>query len=762
MIVSAVRLSERQRRADVKLCVANVWCRQNHLFPWLTKTKTMSKVLIVDDSRTNLVLLSHLIKRLDEEIEIATADHAAKALDWIDLHAPDLIIADYSMPDINGVEFTRRCRRKQNTRNVPIIMVTSARRRKVCLDALRAGATDFLNSPVNHDEFLSRAGSMLGAHRSKVRTGNVIGLPTAAKPGSAKADPHVGVMNSWQDFAAILDRLPIMIMAVSSAGHVIFANAPQAAFLECEGDQLAGKSVGDLPFYLQDVLRPHLDLDQTSSDVEDTIGCEHVHIDRYGIEHTILTSCRKLAVSPGTTAATLVASVDITSQKQAEENLIHVAEHDSLTELPNRLSLRHHVEHSIEDAKLQNNTFTLLFIDVDRFKSINDALGHDFGDRLLYAIAERLDTIIDKPNFVARLGGDEFAVVLNSEDNADLASSAADEICRRLRQPIKLNAHQVCISASVGIATYPHDGDTVDALLSCADLAMYQAKSDGGDCYHKASQETHLRACRQASLENDIRQAIEKDQFRLYFQPKIRLSDLSISGAEALIRWEHPEKGLVSPGEFLPLAEQSGLILPLGEWVLEQACQNARHLSDSGYSDLCIAINVSPCQFAKQNVPELAARSIERADIPASNVILELTEQSIIRNTATLKRDLDQIRELGAGVSLDDFGTGYASLRHVQQFPITELKIDRSFIRKHTADRNDLAIVKTILHLGQQLNVDIVAEGVETPPDISSLTRMGCPFAQGFFFSPAVPLNDFVQLLKAGTSTPWHSKELCA
>ncbi len=720
----------------------------------------MSQVLIVDDSRTNLALLSHLTQRVDDTIVVETRDHADKALRWLGDNTPDLIIADYNMPDINGIEFTRQCRSEPNGKDVPIVMVTSARRRKVCLEALRAGATEFLNSPVNEEDFVSRVGHLLHLRR-KSQDVRERSLELKKIRKWSRQQGLLPGTPEWLKLAHVLDNVPVMLSAVSPMGQCLFVNAMQAAFFDSDPAEITGKYLADLPGNI----RTHLDSEQDAKVIISQIPeneFEQDVTDNEGTRHVLLTTKRPICDDNKNVLAILTTSVDITGRKKAEENLRHVAEHDSLTELPNRLSLRQHIERNMSCDDTRNTCFALLFIDIDRFKDINDSLGHDFGDRLLSAIAGRLDKSIEKPNFVARLGGDEFAVVVSQTSKKNAGEQDAQVILDQLHKPIFLGNHEIRMSASIGIACYPQDGTTVDALLSRADLAMYRAKANGGNGFHTSSRHDHERACRNASLESDLRRAISRDQLRLYYQPKIRLSDRKLIGAEALIRWQHPDHGLVSPVDFLPLAEESGLILPIGEWVVHKACQDAGTWSHTGHHDVCVSVNISPNQFAKQNISQLARSALRECHMTPENLVIELTEQSIMRNTETLRCDLNTLRQMGIKLSLDDFGTGYASLRYVQNFPITELKIDRSFVKNHTVDSNDRAIVNAIIGLGKSLKLDVVAEGVETLADASSLENAGCQSAQGYYFSRPIPLQDFHKILNSGETLGGDQEERCA
>lgn len=712
----------------------------------------MPHVLIVDDSPLNLALLSKLTSRIDPDICIQTFERADAALSWLGDHSPDLIIVDYNMPGLNGVAFTRICRDGMVGKGVPIVMVTAARKRHVCLEAMRAGATEFLNTPVKDSDFIERIGDLLKTHRQttgvEARTQEITRIRNWSREhGFLPGTPD------WLKLVHVLDHVPVMISAISPTGQCLFINAMQAAFFNCDPAEITGKDLNQLPdrvraFFASDGRRNGERIDTNSGQ------CEYPYIDETGANHVLLTTRKPLFDREGHLIATLRTAVDITDRKRAEQNLLHVAEHDSLTELPNRLSLRKQIQDRIDGAASDGTGFSLLFVDIDRFKGINDTRGHEFGDRLLFTIAGRLDDYASEPNFVARVGGDEFAVLIAERSNQKSGQHHAKALCDIINTPLHIGEEEVSVSASIGVAQFPDHGQSPDELLSQADLAMYKAKADGGNGFEFASPGDHERACRTASLEADLRRAIALDQLRLFYQPKIRLQDRKIIGAEALIRWQHPERGLVSPADFLPIAEQSGLIVPIGEWVVHRACRDANRWIASGHNDLTVSVNISPVQFLKQNVTELTSRALQDADISPSHLIVELTEQSLMRNTQAVRRDLERLRDLGVRISLDDFGTGYASLNYVQNFPISELKIDRSFVKNLTHHRNDLAIVKTIIGLGKTLHLDVVAEGVETAGDALLLAREGCQYAQGYYFKAPVPVADFEALLEGRDEKP--------
>jgi diguanylate cyclase (GGDEF)-like protein len=425
-----------------------------------------------------------------------------------------------------------------------------------------------------------------------------------------------------------------------------------------------------------------------------------------------------------------------------------MAQHDALTDLPNRTLLRDRLRREIARARRGDRAFALHVIDLDGFKSVNDLLGHSVGDKYLRTIAERLRAIARDTDTVARLGGDEFAIlqtqVTRSEDAAELAAL----VIKSVAEPCLCSGERLALSASVGITIHPTDGADDTELFKNADLAMYRAKTDGGNLYRFYAADMNTRAREAAALDGALREAIEKEQFLLFYQPQVETATGRIVGAEALLRWDRPGCGIVSPGEFLARAEDNGLILPINEWVLREACREARSWRRSGLPPLRISVNLSPVQFRKQSVPLLVAKVLADTGLEPWLLDLELTESIMLRETEVVAKDLRQLQDLGVSISIDDFGTGYSSLSYVKRFPVDRLKIDQCFVRDLTENPNDAAIVRAMVSLGQSLELKVVAEGVESAEQLALLRAEGCDEAQGYYFGKPMPAAQFVALAR--------------
>lgn len=427
-----------------------------------------------------------------------------------------------------------------------------------------------------------------------------------------------------------------------------------------------------------------------------------------------------------------------TSLAQANAELTQLALHDGLTKLPNRLLLEDRIAQSILAVRRNGGHFAVLFLDLDGFKPVNDAFGHHLGDKLLVAVAQRLRAHLRAQDSVARIGGDEF-VLLAELRHADDAAQLAGQVVALLGQPFDIDGHEVRISSSIGIALYPGDGVEQHDLLINADAAMYHAKSLGKNGYSFFDPSMNTNARQQLQLLQDLRVALERGEFRLYYQPKFASDGQRMIGAEALLRWQHPQRGLLTPDSFIGLAEKTGLIIAIGDWALDEACRQMRLWHDQGRRDWRVAVNLSALQFCHGALVERVRQALQRHSLPANCLTLEITESTAMHDVNASLQVLQQLSEMGVDIAIDDFGTGYSSLMYLKRLPANELKIDRGFVRDLEHDGDDAAIVSAIVALGQALNLRIVAEGVETVQQQVFLTRLGCDSLQGFLLGHPLP-----------------------
>ena len=439
---------------------------------------------------------------------------------------------------------------------------------------------------------------------------------------------------------------------------------------------------------------------------------------------------------------------DVTTRVLAEERLIYQATHDGLTSLPNRAMLQDRMQQAISRARRGGVRVAALFIDLDRFKEVNDTLGHRIGDELLREIAERLKRTLRESDFLVRLSGDEFMVVLEQLTDLDPPRLVAAKILDEIRQPTSIEGHEIHVSASIGISVFPDDADDVESLLKNSDMAMYRAKQLGKNAFQFFSAELAELGTAMRLLENSLRSALVRNEFELYYQPKIDMRSGRIIGAEALLRWHHPTRGLVMPGEFVQLAEEAGLIHDIGNWVLDTAFAQLRCWRESGYDKMRMAINLAAAQFRAPLLVERIKGRLERERCNPGCIEIEITETSMLEDPDGVGTALREIRELGMRVAIDDFGTGYSSLSHLKRFPIDTLKIDKTFVADMLHDREDAAIVSAVIAIAHALDLDVIAEGVETEAQRALLAEQGCGAFQGYLFSPALPIVEFDEMLR--------------
>ncbi len=420
---------------------------------------------------------------------------------------------------------------------------------------------------------------------------------------------------------------------------------------------------------------------------------------------------------------------DITERRRAEKKIAHMARHDALTDLPNRVLLRERLTDALEGVR-RGERLAVLYLDLDHFKGVNDTLGHTIGDELLKMVARRLRNTVRSGDTVARVGGDEFAVISSARNPTETAILAR-RICEAVRAPYDLQGHAVIADTSIGIAVAPNDGTDPDGLIKNADMALYKAKGDGRGTYRFFEADMDSKMKERRSLELSLRNALANNEFELHYQPLLDLRTNTVTSCEALLRWKHPERGLVSPAEFIPVAEEIGLIVPIGEWVIRRACQEA-----AGWGrDIKIAVNLSPIQVMSQNLVPIVMSALASAGLPAARLDVEITESVLMQNTETTLAALHRLREIGVSISMDDFGTGYSSLRYLRSFPFSKIKIDRCFISGLPGCMESAAIVRAVAGMAKSLNVITTAEGVETEEQLLKIRELGCTEMQGYYFS---------------------------
>jgi diguanylate cyclase (GGDEF)-like protein/PAS domain S-box-containing protein len=536
-------------------------------------------------------------------------------------------------------------------------------------------------------------------------------------------------------------------------GRFLRVNQKVCDMLGYEGQELLGVAFRRITH--PDDLERNLDLLQRLASGE--VG-QYTYEKRYlrkdGAPLWVSVTMSRVSIAPGSAPTALAVIEDISERKRAEERLTYMAQYDSLTGLPNRSVVRDRLSLAIARAKRSGEMLAVLFIDLDDFSDVNDSLGHACGDEVLQATAGLLRTSLRDVDTIGRLGGDEFTIILEDVAGEEHATAVAEKLRKRLADPIVIGGREIFTTASIGIALYPHNGETVDALLQAADVAMYHAKDLGRNGYAVGNAAMTAEAGERVRVSGLLRHALERQEFILHYQPIVDLKTRSVVAAEALLRLNSASEGMVSPATFIPLAEATGLIVPIGEWVLKEACLQAKAWQTPDAPPLVVAVNISARQLRGDGFVETLERTLSETGLPPHCLELEITESQLMEDVKDTMEKLSSIRKLGVGLAMDDFGTGYSSLGHLAKLPVDALKIDRSFVAKMLDDSDAMALVSTILTLARTLRLKVVAEGVETEAQEKALRLLRCDEMQGYWFSRPAPAADMTALLAKARSVP--------
>ncbi|MEH7301740.1 putative bifunctional diguanylate cyclase/phosphodiesterase [Neobacillus drentensis] len=543
----------------------------------------------------------------------------------------------------------------------------------------------------------------------------------------------------------VLDALPINVFLEDPEGRTIFANKQACLANGLSLDELVGKTVFD--FFPQHIAQLNREIDLEVWEERRLITRE-AKVGFQGKE-SIMFSGKTIIELPESGKDFLLGfGLDITDLKKAEKKIEHMAYHDALTGLPNRWFIKAYLEKYLHDFPMGNNQILgVVLLDLDHFKVINDSLGHQAGDALLQAVAERLRDTVGKENILARFGGDEFVLIIPNVSSLDMVNELCDYILDVMKEPFWINKQRFTISPSIGICLHPEHGSDMNNLIKNADLAMYHSKEKGRNCYSLFVPNMKVHAMVRMDMEINLRQALEKQEFVLHYQPKMNLKTGRISGMEALIRWKSDENKLLYPDTFISIAEESGLIVPIGEWVLRKACSECKMWHDAGFDELTVSVNISPAQFQKQNLEEVISVILFETGLPPRALELELTESTVMKEPELASKILKNLKSLGISISIDDFGTGFSSLSYLKNFPIDTLKIDKSFIMNLGYDEENSAIVTAVIALAHILKLKVVAEGVETLDQLDFLQLGACDLAQGFYISKPVEINSIREMV---------------
>ena len=688
---------------------------------------TVLRVLCVDDDEDDVALVLHALKEggyAPAHRHVCGRENVIQALagqPW------DVVISDYAMPQLDGLAVLKLV--KELAANVPFILVSGAVTGDIAVAAMKAGAADYVMK-----EDLTRLAPAV--HRELADAAERRGRRLA----EANLSANEALLNS------IVNTAADGIIVIDPEGIIEFGNAAMEKLFGWKPLELIGKNVARLILARsregQGALFQGTDADgKGATGVVRELKAQRKDGSVFPIELTVSETC----VNGGKRSTCILR--DVTERKRAEERIRYLAHYDDLTGLPNRVLFAQLLEQALGEAKFAKKEVAVLFIDLDRFKLINDTLSHASGDAVLCQVAKRLVGALARRDTVARFGGDEFVVLMRDCGMPNDVNATAQGLLSALSAPFVLDHQEYHLTASIGISTFPGDGQDAQTVLKNADSAMNRAKEQGKNNYQFYSSQMNVRSFERLVLERFLRHALEQDEFQLHYQPKIDLTTGRATGMEALLRWIHPGMGMIPPAKFIPLAEETGLIVPIGEWVLREACAQARRWQTQGLPPLRVAVNLSARQFAHDGLHAAIVGALEESSLSPSRLELEITESMTMENPEHATQWLQKIKALGITVAIDDFGTGYSSLGYLKRFPIDSVKIDRSFIKDIPGDTDDEAITQAIIAMGHSLRLKVIAEGVESAEHAEFLTRHGCDEAQGYYFGKPVPADEFVQLL---------------
>lgn len=688
----------------------------------LTINKT-TLILVVDDELVNRLYIQKALEK--EGYDVITAENGQQALQLIEKHSFNLVIMDVMMPVMDGYSTCLAIREGEDQLHVPILMLTALDDIESVEKSFDAGATDFVVKPVNLPIFKQRVRYGVKTHETDVELYNqqlrLVHAHKVARLGYWDWDIENENLY-WSDEV-------YNIFGVSSEQSNITFKKFLANVYEEDRDKVSFAFNQSLekgsPFSIEHrMVRP-----------DKKVIFIHQHAE-------LITD------DAGKVTRMLGIAQDITDRHHAQERIKHLAYYDSLTDLPNRTLFHDRLNHALAMAKRNGDRVAVFLIDLDRFKIINDSLGHDIGDLFLQAVANSLKRAVRNTDTIARLGGDEFALIVEGVTNEEGVIEVAKKLLDALLKTHHIKDNELLSSGSIGITISSENNREKDVLIKQADLAMYKSKEEGGSRFNFYSKEMKSRAHQLLILENELRKALDKNELVVYYQPKVCVNTHRIKGMEALIRWRHPEKGLVPPTDFIPIAEETGLIAPMGMWVLQEACKQTVRWHRQGFSDLIVSINISAKQFHHKGFVEGIHQAIMGSDISAENVELEITESCTISDLDKTKRYLNAFRQLGMKISMDDFGTGFSSLSFLNQLPLDTLKVDRAFIKDINALGENGELAKLIIAMAKSLKLSVVAEGVEKREHLDFLRKNQCDQYQGYFSSPPLLADEFEALLK--------------
>ena len=690
----------------------------------------LNVLLLVEDNPGDARLLREMLR--DPSViptELTHVESMSAAEEHILERTYDIILLDLGLPDAQGMSALRRARAAAP--RVPVVVLTGLDDEAIAAQALQEGAQDYL---------------IKGQIEAR-------GLLRSLRYAVERKALEEALFVEKERAEVTLNCIGDAVVCTNFSGNITFLNLVAEKMTGWPRQEAAGRPMAEV-FHIVDATNRTI----IANPMEIAVGRNRtVHLPancilvrRDGFEIPIEDSVAPIHDREGHATGAVIVFRDVSAARAMALQMTYSAQHDFLTGLPNRMLLNDRVGQAIAFAPRHNRKVAVLFLDLDGFKHINDSLGHPIGDKLLQSVTKRLVDCVRASDTVSRQGGDEFVVLLSELEYPESAAVTARRMLQSVAEPHSIDQHELHITTSIGVSVYPDDGLDAETLIKNADTAMYQAKENGRQSYKFFKSAMNVRAVERQSIEESLRRALERQEFSLHYQPKINLRTGEISGAEALLRWTHPTRGPVSPAQFIPVAEDCGLILPIGKWVLREACAQARAWLDAGLPLGTIAVNISGMEFRDDNFLDRVFAILSETGLDPKSLELELTESVLMRRAESAASVLQSLRASGVQLAIDDFGTGYSSLSYLRRFPIDALKIDQSFVRQITTVPAETTIVTAVISMGRSLKLRVVAEGVETREELAFLQAQQCDEAQGYYFGrPTVP-EEFARLLKTG------------
>ncbi|KPN89892.1 EAL domain-containing response regulator [Pseudomonas nunensis] len=691
-------------------------------------------LLIVDDEPHVCKLLQILLQ--NQGYQTLTAGSGEEALLMVAQQPPDLILLDIMMPGMDGFEVARQLKTDKATSNIPIIMLSALGEHSARISGLEAGAEDFLSKPVESAELWLRVRNLLRlkAFGDYLKSHSLM-LEEQLQQRTIDLERFRSAMDASGDAIFLINRSTMRLIEFNRRACQVLGYTPEELLSKTPAD-LSEDSTEELEVLYDQIIAGRGPIEAT----ETQIRCKDGSF--------LPVEIHRQAYKTGDDWIIVGIARDITQRKETDQRMLKMAHYDTLTGLPNRKLFFTTLQMGLTQASLSHWQLAVVTVDLDDFSSVNETWGHLLGDRMLAELGQRLTNCLNVSDTLGRMDGDEFALILMIREGQVDPLQTVERIRETLREPFQLGGQSTAMTASIGIALYPDDGDDAHGLIKHANTAMHRAKKIGRDTYRFYTAQMNEEASARQSMETALREAVKQQAFELFYQPKIGLADGRVCGLEALLRWPRPGQANVSPAVFVPILESLGLITQVGNWVITRVCKQIADWQGAGKGSFQVAVNVSGQQIIEGDLIASIRQALIDHQIEPHWLEIELTESSLMENTSHTIASLQTLQQLGVKVSIDDFGTGYSSLAYLRRFPIDKLKIDIAFIREVTSNPQDAAIARTIIELAHSLNLQVVAEGVETPEQLAFLTANGCDQVQGYLFSRPLPVTELESFLQ--------------